>query len=1205
MNTNIKINYRYPGSRPFNDTNVDRCLFFGRDREKRSLLHKVLAGNLVVLYAKSGLGKTSLINAGLNQALRDRAFIPLKVRFNNPGIEPLQGIYTGVREIVKHKGLDYEAGEEDTLWQFFKTVSFWSEDDTLLKPVLILDQFEEFFVLHSFESRKQFIRQLADIISNNIPKELQEVIQAGEPFPYSEKPPIVKIIISIREDYLGGLEEMAREIPDILHRRFRLLPLNCEQARQAIIEPSQLQDESISASPFQYSADAVDMMLNFLCKRKVKDGIKITNEVEPFQLQLLCKHIEDKVRERGADESGDIIVKRNDLGGETGMQHVLQKFYDNQVERLDSIWKIKRARKLCEKGLISAADRRLSLEEDEIKHKFKISETLLAELVNYRLLRSEPRVGSIYYELSHDTLVTPIRESQKSRKFKRNTVGGIIAVCTLIVMTFFLVIPNLTSTENLINKKYEEALELKNKGEYYKAIAKFNAVLEFDDKFDKAYVGLGQLHIDKGDFDKAIEVYQKAINNGIKDGDIYYRLGQSFLARSNRGEAIRIYKDALIKNIKSPDIYRELAVLHIKNGNPNEAIDVYRQALKANISYVCIYKEIVKALKKKGKEDFVEKVYEITSKGKHKDASCYLDIGHHYIRLKKYDKAIENFKKAKEYIAGIAKAEASCGLGNALCYKGKHSNAIKEFKNALDIDDDYAEAYNGWGNALNYLNKANDAIEKYERAIKIKSDYADAYNGKGNALKSQQKYDEAIIAYKKAIELDPRNAFAYYGWGNILYSKKRYQAAIEKYEKAVEIKPDFAYAHNELGAALLKKRKYRRAVEEFQKATEFDPGYAEAYYNMGFALRLLKQYSRAIEAYNRAIQIKYDLPWAHMELGNALYYMKRYNKAIKAYKEAIKINPGRYTASANKAIERVNMKMGIESPTGPVSPNVIRIPEDADYFYNLGNDDLQEKEYEEAIKAFHSAIRLDSKHVDAHEGLAFAYLKLKRYNEAIVEYRQVIEIQPDNADAYKDMGDVLSFQKRYLEAIKAYKKAIDIQFDFTAAYETYVKLIKSKNNETREAYLEAIRNNPLDITPRVELAEFYLIAGDFNGALRTASELLREEEATGRRIAHEYRMTITFVLISSLFLLGEKPEALAKTHQFFKAYEKIPEDYRRSWSYTASKRYISQNEKLPREQTHLLLQMIDILESPKPKGMKKLLKLREAIQKVVRPSDLK
>ncbi|MCK5313457.1 MAG: hypothetical protein KAJ62_15180, partial [Desulfobacteraceae bacterium] len=71
-----KTDYRYPGSRPFTDTHVDRRLFFGRGDEKQSFFHMALAEKLVVIYAKSGMGKTSLLNAGIMKELRAEHYLP-------------------------------------------------------------------------------------------------------------------------------------------------------------------------------------------------------------------------------------------------------------------------------------------------------------------------------------------------------------------------------------------------------------------------------------------------------------------------------------------------------------------------------------------------------------------------------------------------------------------------------------------------------------------------------------------------------------------------------------------------------------------------------------------------------------------------------------------------------------------------------------------------------------------------------------------------------------------------------------------------------------------------------------------------------------------------------------------------------------------------------------------------------------------------
>ena len=56
-------NYRYPGVRPFNQE--DRPLFFGRDKVIDTLVSRIKTEKTLFIYSRSGIGKTSLLNAGL------------------------------------------------------------------------------------------------------------------------------------------------------------------------------------------------------------------------------------------------------------------------------------------------------------------------------------------------------------------------------------------------------------------------------------------------------------------------------------------------------------------------------------------------------------------------------------------------------------------------------------------------------------------------------------------------------------------------------------------------------------------------------------------------------------------------------------------------------------------------------------------------------------------------------------------------------------------------------------------------------------------------------------------------------------------------------------------------------------------------------------------------------------------------------------
>ena len=76
-NTTTRLN-RYPGAQPFQTS--QEAIFFGREEDRAQLHRYVKLESLVVLYAKSGLGKSSLINAGLIPKIQSEGFYtPLSI----------------------------------------------------------------------------------------------------------------------------------------------------------------------------------------------------------------------------------------------------------------------------------------------------------------------------------------------------------------------------------------------------------------------------------------------------------------------------------------------------------------------------------------------------------------------------------------------------------------------------------------------------------------------------------------------------------------------------------------------------------------------------------------------------------------------------------------------------------------------------------------------------------------------------------------------------------------------------------------------------------------------------------------------------------------------------------------------------------------------------------------------------------------------
>ena len=425
---------RYKGTAPYQYDPADRKTFFGRDREIRSLFSLVLAERLVVVFGKSGTGKSSLLNAGLVGPLFERGYLPMTIRLSDYAQGPVAALLDGVRTAVRAAGAEIVGAEGHDVPGFFQSAEFWSRDDDLLKPVLILDQFEELFTLHGPAPRREFISQLAELVRGRTQRRQPLAAADGVAAPDTSASQ-VKIVLSVREDYLADLEELARDIPGILQRRFRIGPLAAENAREAIVQPAALQDPTFDTPPFEYTDGAVERILTFLARRRQRDETVTGNEVEPAQLQLVCQYVEQQVRTRLTRTDGARVqVGETDLGGENQLQRILEEFYDRTLASID-VGKRRRVRRLCEQRLISRAGRRLTEAEEEIEKRHGVSADTLRQLVDARLLRPEPHLGGVFYELSHDTLVEPIQRSRKKRIARQRRAWAVAAILVAAYVT--------------------------------------------------------------------------------------------------------------------------------------------------------------------------------------------------------------------------------------------------------------------------------------------------------------------------------------------------------------------------------------------------------------------------------------------------------------------------------------------------------------------------------------------------------------------------------------------------------------------------------------------------------------------------------------------------------------------------------------------------------------------------------------------------
>ncbi|HEY9691291.1 MAG TPA: tetratricopeptide repeat-containing serine protease family protein [Oculatellaceae cyanobacterium] len=135
----------------------------------------------------------------------------------------------------------------------------------------------------------------------------------------------------------------------------------------------------------------------------------------------------------------------------------------------------------------------------------------------------------------------------------------------------------------------------------------------------------------------------------------------------------------------------------------------------------------------------------------------------------------------------------------------------------------------------------------------------------------------------------------------------------------------------------------------------------------------------------------------------------------------------------NSAVETINWGIPINTyiANAPIIPTEAvansTAPKSAAEWLKIGNDFYVSQQYEEAIKAYNQALKIEPKYVLALLYKGSLLLELKRYQEAVTTYDRALQLKPDSTVAWSNRGLALDHMQKYEEAIASFDKAIKLQ----------------------------------------------------------------------------------------------------------------------------------------------------------------------------------
>ena len=224
----------YQGLIPYGEAEAE--FFFGRESWIKIIENNLLASRLTLFYGPSGVGKSSVLLAGVVSRLKLQAQETMTQRDVSPTLvivcrdwrdeplgvlrEKIQGAFQTQTGTALASDLDSCPDLRSLLKKCSQELTRWKQDDkrTPGKILLILDQFEEYFLYHPSEvGANSFAKTFPDAVND------------------LELP--LHVLISLREDSLAKLDQFKGQIPKLFANRLRINHLDRAAAIEAILKP--------------------------------------------------------------------------------------------------------------------------------------------------------------------------------------------------------------------------------------------------------------------------------------------------------------------------------------------------------------------------------------------------------------------------------------------------------------------------------------------------------------------------------------------------------------------------------------------------------------------------------------------------------------------------------------------------------------------------------------------------------------------------------------------------------------------------------------------------------------------------------------------------------------------------------------------------------------------------------------------------------
>lgn len=479
----------FVGLDPF--TTQDQLYFFGRRGESIALAANFLASKICVAFGRSGVGKSSIVLAGLPRAFEefeDVNFLPLRDWQDNP----YQYFQDSLKDLCVKAAPDALSKKE--LEEIAPHILAAKIAEITGHPLMIVcDQFEEFFRGSNQQSRDMFEAALSRIVSDTRSD--------------------VHVSLVMRDDGLFHLEKMQTHIPEVLTNTISIQGLSRTDAAEAIRGPVE-QFNKLHGTRYKVTDDFVERLLNQVSASKISRNKKTGSQASESATIPDDEEIEAPFLQLSLQKLWQVMIDRH-YDGLTG--DLLKRMQPSQIveEHFSAVidrWKSRHNElAIILDRMVTSGGHKIAYSLPDLEQfireekksglvtsmSWRRTDGFLLPLLNdltdgaQRIFRQK---SSKQYELFHDVLAGPVnrwlmqrRERNRAKKRNRVRLYSLSALVMVVIWTFaqFARIHELDL--DIIEKAASAAKSDLQEGRLQKGFAKSLATLNLLNESDRDF----------------------------------------------------------------------------------------------------------------------------------------------------------------------------------------------------------------------------------------------------------------------------------------------------------------------------------------------------------------------------------------------------------------------------------------------------------------------------------------------------------------------------------------------------------------------------------------------------------------------------------------------------------------------------------------------------------------------------------------------